>query len=189
MKKKYSNPADDNSGDLFPKILKFCVEFLVDRNGKQAAIRAGYSARTAEQQASRLLSNVKVKAEIDRLLKEQEGRTKLNADRVLSELWHLATVDLSQAYNLDGTFKNIHDIPEDVRRAIAGVEVEELFDGAGRDKEKIGITSKVKFWDKPRCLEILAKHFKLLTDVVKHEGLEDLAEKIAAARQRRQAHG
>lgn len=53
---------------LTNKQLAFCREYVIDSNGKQAAIRAGYSEHTAESQASRLLSNVKVKVEIDRLL-------------------------------------------------------------------------------------------------------------------------
>lgn len=50
--------------DLTPKQSRFIDEYMIDLNGTQAAIRAGYSKKTAEQQASRLLSNVKVQAEI-----------------------------------------------------------------------------------------------------------------------------
>lgn len=46
------------------KIDRFVKEYLIDCNGLQAAIRAGYSKKTAQQQASRLLSNVKVKEAI-----------------------------------------------------------------------------------------------------------------------------
>ena len=46
----------------------FIMEYVVDLNGKQAAIRAGYSAKTAEVQASRLLSHVKVQAAIRKAL-------------------------------------------------------------------------------------------------------------------------
>ena len=45
--------------ELNPKQQRFVDEYLIDLNGKQAAIRAGYSEKTAEVQASRLLSNAK----------------------------------------------------------------------------------------------------------------------------------
>ena len=46
---------------LTPKQLAFCQEYVVDKNGTQAAIRAGYSEDTSPEQASRLLRNIKVK--------------------------------------------------------------------------------------------------------------------------------
>jgi len=49
-----------NTSDLTDRQKFFCMEYLKDLNGTQAAIRAGYSAKTAMEQASRLLSNVKV---------------------------------------------------------------------------------------------------------------------------------
>jgi phage terminase small subunit len=68
----------------------FVSEYLVDRNGKQAAIRAGYSAKTAENQASRLLSNVKVQEAIDVLLKQREARTLVTADYVIESIKNVA---------------------------------------------------------------------------------------------------
>jgi phage terminase small subunit len=50
------------------------------------------------------------------------------------------------------------DIPEDARRAIAGIEIVEEFEGSGKDREQIGYTKKIKFWDKPKALENLGKH-------------------------------
>lgn len=167
MKKKPSKFSNWKDGNLPPQVLKFCVEYIVDRKGGPAWVRAGGSAKSADSQASRLLRNAKVKAEINRLIKEQEERTKLNGDRVLKELWLLGTVDISEAYDDDGAIKKLKDMPETVRRAIAGVEVEELFEGSGENRIQVGFTSKVKLFDKPRCLEMLAKHFVLLTD--KHE--------------------
>lgn len=76
---------------------------------------------------------------------------------VEAEVARIAKVDIAKAYDDTGRLKSIHDIPEDVRRAIAGVEVEELFEGQGESSVKIGDLVKVKFWDKPRALEMLAK--------------------------------
>lgn len=72
--------------ELTDKQQIFCKEYIVDLNAKQACIRAGYSEKTAEQQASRLLSKVKVRNEVDRLKAERENRVKLTADKVLKDI-------------------------------------------------------------------------------------------------------
>lgn len=59
---------------------RFVDEYLIDLNGTQAAIRAGYSAKTANEQASRLLVNVSVQAQLQRRMKDREQRTEINAD-------------------------------------------------------------------------------------------------------------
>ena len=52
---------------MTPRQEKFCVEYLIDLNATQAAIRAGYSKRTAEALASRLLRNVNIRSRIKEL--------------------------------------------------------------------------------------------------------------------------
>jgi phage terminase small subunit len=65
---------------------RFVAEFAADANGKQSAIRAGYSARTAEVQASRLLRNVKVSRELSRQQEKIAAKLELTAERVLAML-------------------------------------------------------------------------------------------------------
>lgn len=55
---------------LTPKQERFCVEYLVDCNATQAAIRAGYSAKTARSQGQRMLTNVDIKSKIEELREE-----------------------------------------------------------------------------------------------------------------------
>lgn len=69
---------------LTPKQERFCQEYLIDLNATQAAIRAGYSAKTAQEQASRLLSNVMVQAAIDAGKKQRSESTGITAERVLT---------------------------------------------------------------------------------------------------------
>lgn len=64
----------------------FCQEYLKDLNATQAAIRSGYSAKTAQEQSSRLLSNVIVKARVDELLAKREKRTGITTDKVLKDI-------------------------------------------------------------------------------------------------------
>ncbi len=78
---------------LTPKQLRFVAEYLVDLNGTQAAIRAGYSAKTAEQMAYQLLQKTSVKKAISAARKDQQDRTEITADRVLREAWNILTAD------------------------------------------------------------------------------------------------
>ena len=71
---------------LTPRQERYVEEYLRDLNATQAAIRAGYSARTAQEQGSRLLSNVMVAEAVARAKAERSARIGLHADRVLEEL-------------------------------------------------------------------------------------------------------
>ncbi|QJE95977.1 terminase small subunit [Luteolibacter luteus] len=159
------------TGTLSPKQLQFCAEYLVDLNATQAAIRAGYSAKTASSIGQENLTKPEIQEEIARLSKEREKRTEITADTVLRELLKIATADIAQAFTEDGRLKPIHEIPEDVRRAIAGIEVYEEYAGRGEDREAIGQSKKVRFWDKNKALENLGKHLRLFVDVKEHSGL------------------
>ncbi len=78
---------------MTPKQQRFVDEYLTDLNATQAAIRAGYSARTAQMQSSRLLSKVMVQAAVSEGRAVQQNRTQVSADRVVLEAWHIATAD------------------------------------------------------------------------------------------------
>lgn len=68
----------------------FCIEYLVDCNGTQAAIRAGYSEHTATMQASRLLSKANVRARIAELMEERSKNTLVDAVFVVERLKQVA---------------------------------------------------------------------------------------------------
>ena len=72
--------------DLTPKQKLFIAEYLVDKNATQSAIRAGYSEKTAPEQGCRLLSNVNVKQELDRLIAAQQKRVLVTADSVIKDI-------------------------------------------------------------------------------------------------------
>ena len=60
---------------LTEKQQRFVEDYLIDLNATQAAIRAGYSAKTADQQGSRMLANVKVQQAISVAMAERSKRT------------------------------------------------------------------------------------------------------------------
>jgi len=156
---------------LTPKQQAFCEQYLVDLNATQAAIRAGYSPKTAQEQSSRLLSKAIVAEFIQQLMDARSKKTEVSSEVVLRELLSLATVDLSLAYDENGNLKQIHDIPPEVRKAIAGVET--YYERVGKDEEgnpDLCTVKKLKFWDKTRALELLGRHLKLFTDRLESTG-------------------
>ena len=74
---------------------RFCEEYMIDLNATQAAIRAGYSPKTAREQAPRLLANVSIQNRIAQLQAEQSRRTGVSADRVVRELAKIAFANAS----------------------------------------------------------------------------------------------
>lgn len=79
--------------NLTAKQARFCEEYLVDLNGTQAAIRAGYSKKTANRMASENLSKPDIQLYIKELMEEQSKRTELTADMVIAELKNVAFAD------------------------------------------------------------------------------------------------
>lgn len=112
--------------------------------------------------------------------KAVEARTEIMCQSLLDELKAISLSDLRQAYDDRGHLKTMRDMPPEIAKVIAGVEVFEEFDGSGKQREYIGDTKKIKLWDKLRAIELLGKQMKLFIDRVEHSGkvsLEDLVNK------------
>jgi len=142
---------------LTPKQLIFCEHYLVLRNGLQAAIKAGYSKKTAQEQSSRLLSNVKVKAYIDAKTDKILDKLEITQERVMREYARLGFSDIRAYYNEDGSLKNVKDLDDDAAAALAGIEIDELWEGFGDDRRQVGYTKKIKIWDKRTALDSICK--------------------------------
>lgn len=151
----------------------FIAEYLVDLNATRAALAAGYSQRTAKQQGAWLLTNVYISAAISDKLGQRLDRCDVSAVQIINELKKLAFYDPIDLLENDGGVKPLKDIPEPVRKALAGFEVTEIFDGApGAQKRVVGILKKIKTTDRIRALELLGKYreIKAWTDSVTHSG-------------------
>jgi phage terminase small subunit len=165
--------------ELTQKQRVFVAQYLIDGNATRAAIAAGYSKKTAQMQGSRLLTNVMVAAEIDKKTEKLLDKLDITADRVLSEIAKLAFFDPRKLFNSDGSPKQILELDDDTAAAIAGLEVNELFEGNGDEKHAYGLVKKIKIADKGVNLERLGKHLKLFTDKVEHSGKFTLEQLIA----------
>ncbi len=177
----------DDVAKLPPNQARFVEEYLVDLNGRQAAIRAGYAEKSAEVQASQLLRKPKVRAAVDAALAARSERVQVTTDEVLREFKRLALVDIGQAFTPEGALKPLAEMDVDVRRSIASIEVDETWvDGKDEDgKPKrylVGQLRKVKFWDKKGALDSLAKHKGMFIERVEHSASASLEELILAVR-------
>ena len=72
--------------NLTPKQQRFVEEYLIGLNATQAAIRAGYSEKTAQEQSSRLLPNVMVQEAVQKAKNKLSERTELTVDMVVQGL-------------------------------------------------------------------------------------------------------
>jgi phage terminase small subunit len=143
---------------LTPKQQRFADEYLIDLNATQAAIRAGYSPATAEQQGSRLLSNAKVRAYIDERMAEHSRRTGVTQERIIRELARIAFVNPPEVVDMDNA--TIYGYAtEDDTAAIASVKVKTIPTEAGT-----GIEREIRFADKIKALELLGKRFGMWLD-------------------------
>lgn len=163
MAKQAPRPAAEKT--LSAKHSRFVAEYLLDLNATQAAIRAGYSPKTAKVQGSRLLTNAAVGQAIGEALARRAARVEVKADDVLRELARIGLSDIRQAFDPSGRLRSIHELPDDIARAVASVDNEELWgdDGDG-GRAPTGTVRKLKLWSKPEALTTLAKHLGLLVE-------------------------
>lgn len=102
---------------------------------------------------------------------------------LLREAELIARFDIRKVYNEDGSIKQPKDWPEEIARAIAAVEVDELFEGAGKERQQVGWTKKVKFWSKDRMIETLGKQVGLFNPVQKHHVSTSLEDLVAGSKE------
>jgi phage terminase small subunit len=167
---------------LTPKQRRFIAEYLKDTNATQAAIRAGYSPKTAEQQGSRLLRNVQVAEAVKTKTEKQLAKAEITAERVLQEIGRIAFLDIRGLFDEKGRFKAAHQLDDDTAHAIAELIVlkENLIAGDGRSDQ----VWKLKPADKLAALTLLAKRFALVKEQVEVTGLDELVERLTRARKR-----
>jgi phage terminase small subunit len=169
---------------LTPKQEAFCREYLIDLNGTQAAIRAGYSIKGAHVQAAQLLSNPKVQEFANKLKTERAERTEITSDRVLKEIGRLAFADIRSVFDESGQLLPVHMLPPEVAASIASIEVV-TSKVPGGEPVDVEHTAKIKFWDKRGSLELLGRHLKMFTDKVEVEVRDSLAERLERVRAKR----
>lgn len=143
----------------------FVQEYLVDLNATQAAIRAGYSKRTAEWIGPQLLGKTHVAEAVHRAIAKREERTEITQDRVLKEYAKLAFLDPRRFYDENGNLIDIPDLDPDVAAALSAMEVTWERNGENEDgTPKFCAVRKIKFSDKKAALDSIARHLGMFKD-------------------------
>jgi len=151
---EYDTPAEARSSVEQRRIL-FVESYIANGgNATQAAISAGYSEKTAQEQSSRLLSNVIVSQMIAKRQQELADKYALTTDSVIRALGNIVHLDPRAYFNQDGSLKRIVDLDDRAAAALASVEVDELRE----EGAVVGVTQKIKFWDKNSAIEKAMKH-------------------------------
>ena len=144
---------------LNPKQERFVAEYLVDLNATQAAIRAGYSPKTAGVQAFDLLKKPEIAAALERQRNQHAKNTGLTVERVLTEAMRLAFFDIRRLTDAEGNPIPINQLDDDTAAAIQGLE---LATERSRDEDgSVTMVRKYKLADKNAALERLFKHLGL----------------------------
>lgn len=138
---------------LTKKQLLFVEEYLIDLNGAQAAIRAGYSKNSAKEQSSRLLTKANVQELLTKRKAERSQRTKIDADYVLNRLVEIDEMDVADILDNEGNALPINQWPMCWRRTISGLDLQELMAGDIQT-----VVRKIKWPDKVKNLELIGKH-------------------------------
>lgn len=146
----------------------FILEFLVDKNATQAAIRAGYSVRTARKIATENLSKPVIKAAIDAEIEKQKARITFTADQVLEELARVGFADMKDFVEIDegGAIRAfpLDTLAEGKSRIINKVKEKRTIKSTAEGDQVLDSTYEFWLCDKVKSLELLARHLGLLHD-------------------------
>ena len=137
----------------------FCKEYIVDFNAAQAALRVGYSEKTARSQGQRLLTKVDIQNEIKQLIEKRKDRIEVTEENVINEFRKIAFSSIAHLHNTWISLKDFEELTEEQKDCIESIRTRKkmLFDkeqGFPIEVEEI----QIKLYDKQRALENLGKH-------------------------------
>lgn len=132
----------------------FCREYLIDLNATQAAIRAGYSDKTANRTASENLSKPDIQTRIAELKAQRNDLVGINATYVLNRLVEIDQMDVLEILTSTGELKSVAEWPKVWRTTLSGLEVMEM----ASEGNTAALLKKIKWPDKVKNLELIGKH-------------------------------
>ncbi|EMO7863520.1 terminase small subunit [Citrobacter amalonaticus] len=135
----------------------FCREYLIDLNATQAAIRAGYSAKTANRTASENMSKPDIQSRIAELKVQRNDLVGINATYVLNRLVEIDQMDVLDILNSTGELKPVAEWPKVWRTTLSGLEVMEM----ASEGNAAALLKKIKWPDKVKNLELIGKHISV----------------------------
>lgn len=165
---------------LTDKQQRFVEEYLIDLNATQAAIRAGYSEKTAYSVGHENLKKPEIQKAIQEAQAKRQEQTQIDAAYVLRRLVEIDQMDVLDIMDDDGNVKPLRDWPKIWRQYISNIETISVDDGEGWLK-------KIKWPDKVKNLELLGRHVSVgaFKDKIEHSGkleiesLSDLMDELS----------
>lgn len=152
---------------------RFTDEYLIDLNATRA-YKAIYtnikSDSVAAANASRLLRSAKVQEYLQAKQSELQQRTEITQERVLKEYARLGFFDPRKLFNANGSPKEITELDDDTAAVLAGLDIMEIYEGKGEDREFVGYLKKYKLADKKGALDSIARHLGMFNDKIEHSG-------------------
>lgn len=142
---------------LTEKQQRFVDEYLIDLNATQAAIRAGYSAKTAQEQGSQNLSKLMVQQAIAEQMADRSRRTGVNQDRIVLELARIAFAKITDIVDSEGKIKST--ATDDDLACIESVKYK-----GSESETSSSVEREVKLSSKLKALELLGKHLGTWND-------------------------
>lgn len=137
----------------------FCQHYVVEPIGKAAAIKAGYSEKSAKQTASTLLKDPRIQGRIAELQAEQQKRLRIDADRLLLRLTEHIDADVADLFDDQGRLLPANEWPHVWRTGlVVGIESFEEYQGRGEDRVAIGMVRKIRLSDRIKHIELAGKH-------------------------------
>ena len=119
-----------------------------------------------------MLRNVKVEEYIQERMKDREKRTEITQDMVLKELAKVGFFDIRRLFDDSGKPLDITGLDNETAACIVGLEVMDIYEGTGDDKEFVGYIKKYKLSDKLKALEMIGRHLGMFKDKmdIQHSG-------------------
>lgn len=137
---------------LTPKQERFCEEYVIDLNATQAAIRAGYSQKTANEQSSRLLANVNIQSYISELKNKASEIIEISHQYVLNTLKQWLEYDITETIELEPA--QIKQLPIEIKRLITSYKITRIELG----EDVVKTTIELKFVSKEKAIEMVNRH-------------------------------
>lgn len=152
---------------------------------EEAMLHAGYSKVQAHKTAKAVLEHPRVVILASHYASQAIQKNEVSVERVIEEVCRVVLADVRTLFDEHGNVKPIHEIPDDIARSIAGIDVFEEFQGKGDDRESIGYTKRLKFWNKLDAVEKLAKiKGWYAPEKLEVDATDKLADALRSARER-----
>ena len=161
---------------------RFIDEYIISDNLTSSYKKAGYTAKNdnvAASKASRLVRVGKIAEEIERR-KQEIAKGKLTPEAVLAEQMHIGFADISQAFDEKGILRHPKDMPEGLRRAISGIDVQTVAAGTA--------VVKVRFWNKTDSLIWLGTVLGMVKGKGENALTDDVVNKLFSIEQKAEDH-